>query len=121
MKTSEVLTEQERASLAREFSDLLNYESDDVLAPIDPLSYVTPEGDTCLHIAAQRGNLEAVALLVRAGVSVNARGDIGATPLHCATTAQVWDFLVSHGADLNARDGFGRLPTAPARGEKHAP
>ena len=31
---------------------LLNYESDDVLDDIDAVTYVAPDGDTCLRTAA---------------------------------------------------------------------
>jgi hypothetical protein len=39
------------------FADLLNYEAQDPTSPIDPLTYRAPDGDTCLHIAAHRGDL----------------------------------------------------------------
>jgi hypothetical protein len=42
------------------FSDLIDYESDDPLKGIDPITYRTPEGDSCLHIAAIRGDLESM-------------------------------------------------------------
>ena len=35
---------------------------------------------------------------------VHARGGDGKTPLHCASTVQVADFLLDQGADIDARD-----------------
>jgi ankyrin repeat protein len=90
-----------RKYLENAFSDLLNYDADDLLQPIDPLVYLTPEGDSCLHIAAGRGDLHAVKLLVEAGMDVNLRGDLGNTSLHYARKHahdDVVQFLISHGA-----------------------
>src|SRR5262245_53132598 len=35
---------------------------------------------------------------------VHARGGDGKTPLHCATTVEIAQYLLDHGADFNARD-----------------
>lgn len=91
----------DRDYLAAAFSDLINYGADDPVQPIDPLSYRTPEGDSCLHVAAGRGDLRAVRLLVDAGVDVNLRGDLGNTPLHYARKGShkdVMELLISRGA-----------------------
>lgn len=40
--------------------------------------------DTMLHIAAQKGAIEDVEVLVAAGASVDIPGDLGYTPLHAA-------------------------------------
>ena len=90
-----------RKYLGDTFSDLINYETPDPLQPIDPVAYRTPEGDSCLHIAAARGNLAAVELLVDAGLDVDLRGDLGNTPLHYARKSRhenVVQFLVNRGA-----------------------
>lgn len=61
------------------------------------MSYVAPDGHTCLHIAAHRGNLRAVQLLMKAGLSPDRQGDMGYTALHYASTAEVVQFLLDHG------------------------
>jgi len=90
---------------------LMNYESDDPCAPINPLTYVAPDGDTSLHIAAHRGELRAVELLVKAGLDLNRQGDMGCTPLHYPSTREVVDFLLSKGARTDVVNEFGRAPT----------
>ncbi|MGE0333051.1 MAG: ankyrin repeat domain-containing protein [Ramlibacter sp.] len=103
----------EKNYLRSAFGDLLNYEAGNLEDPIDPLTYRTPEGDTCLHIAAHRGDLEAIRILVASGMSVNLKGDMGITPLHNACLAknsQAANLLISLGADKSIADEFGRLP-----------
>lgn len=113
------LSSSEYAELRTAFRDLMNYESDDPTAPIDPLTYVAPDGDTCLHVASHRGNLRAVELLVKAGLDVNRPGDMGSTPLHYAATPEVASFLMASGASLTTIDKFGRLPLQ-TDGDKNA-
>lgn len=98
------------AELRRTFSDLLNYDANDPLEPIDPLTYRSPEGDTCLHIAALRGDLRSVQLLLEAGLDVNDLGDMGNTPLHYARKRgheEVVQLLLRQGANPNIRNEFG--------------
>lgn len=74
------------------------------------MTYVTPEGDSCLHIAAGRGDLRAVMLLVDAGMNVNLRGDIGNTPLHYASNGKhddIVEFLINRGALPDLANEFG--------------
>ena len=110
MATDNQLTPAELEQLGRAFVNELNYESDDPLTPIDPLTYRNPDGDTCLHIAARRGDIRSIELLLKAGLNINDRGDMGTTPLHCAKTQEVIEFLVANGASVDIRDEFGRLP-----------
>lgn len=114
------LSPSEYAELRNAFADLMNYESDDPTEPIEPLTYVAPDGDTCLHVASHRGNVRAVELLVKAGADVNRQGDMGSTPLHYAATPEVASFLIASGASVTIRDEFGRLPLQ-ADGGKNAP
>lgn len=107
---TEQLTPAELAELELAFRDLLNYEGDDPTAPIDPVTQVTPEGDSCLHIAALRGDLRSVELLVKVGVDVNLQGDMGYTPLHYARTPEVVEFLLTHGARKDIKNEFGKAP-----------
>jgi len=92
---------------------LINYESDDPQAPIDPLTYIDSNGDNLLHIAARRGDLRTVELLVGAGMDVNKTGDMELTPLHYAYQSEnpeVIKLLLNNGASKELQDGFGKLP-----------
>lgn len=48
------------------------------------------KGNTLLHVAAERGNLELAALLCNEGAKVNAMNDSFSTPLHLAMHAGPW-------------------------------
>ncbi len=64
---------------------------------------------TPLHLAAEKGNTELAAVLIRRGADVNARDNLQQTPLHVAALlgkAGVAALLIEKGADLNARAGF---------------
>lgn len=94
------------------FSDLINYEEEDPLAPIDPFSYKTPEGDSCLHIAAMRGDSRAISLLLDGGIDINSIGDMGNTALHYSSRMRhrdVFDLLISRGANLLIKNEFGKM------------
>jgi len=106
----QLLSELELEELRREFKDVLNYDADDVCDPIDPLTYVAPDGDTCLHIAAHRGSLRAVQLLVKAGLNPDRQGDMGHTALHYASTPEVVEFLLGCGASTTIKNEFGKSP-----------
>jgi hypothetical protein len=55
--------------------------------------------------AAHLGMFDRLRELVDADPSlVHARGGDGKTPLHCATTVPIAEYLINHGADVNARD-----------------
>ena len=105
------LSTSEMDELISEFKDLINYETEDPCEPVDPLTYVTPDGDTCLHIAALRGNLSVVKLLLKAGLDINRPGDMGYTPLHYAKTQAVMNFLIENGASTSAINEFGEKPS----------
>jgi len=102
------LSASELDSLSVAFSDLINYAHFD--EPIDPLTYVAPDGDTCLHVAARRGDLRSVELLVSAGLDVNRQGDMGCTPLHYAKTKAIVDLLLAAGARTDIENDFGKSP-----------
>jgi ankyrin repeat protein len=109
------LSATERAQLAEAFKYVTNYDSDDPTDPIDPVTYRAPDGDTCLHIAAMRGDAHSTALLIKAGVDVNALGDMGSTPLHYADDPKVVDLLLSAGAADNVINEFGQTPLEARR------
>jgi ankyrin repeat protein len=104
------LTPAELTELRVAFADLVNYESGDPSDPIDPTTYHAPDGDSCLHIAAFRGQLRAVQLLVKAGLDVNEQGDMGYTPLQYAKAPEIVDFLLAHGASPTIKNEFGNSP-----------
>jgi ankyrin repeat protein len=57
------------------------------------------------HAAARLGMMEKLRELITTDPTlVHARGGDGQTPLHFASTVQVAEFLLDHGADINARD-----------------
>jgi len=78
--------------------------------------------DTLLHIAASKGELDDVKVLVACGAKVNAIGDMGGTPLHDAASAgrvEVVAFLLANGADPSIRNEFGKTAADWAKAENH--
>lgn len=104
------LTPEQIVSLQRAYSDLMNYDGEDPTAPIEPATYRAPDGDRLIHIAALRGDIETVELLLAAGEDINAAGDMGDTPAHYAAMGdhrKLFDLLLSRGADQTLRNEFG--------------
>jgi ankyrin repeat protein len=96
--------------LQEKFSDLLNDEADDPFEPINPITYHSPEGDSCLHLAAIRGDCRAIELLLDAGLDINELGDVGNTALHYAIKYQHDDvvaLLIKRGAASDIKNEFG--------------
>lgn len=107
------ISEAEIDELRKKYHYLVNYESDDPGAPIDPVTYVDSNGDTLLHIASQNGDLRTIEVLLKAGMNVNQIGDMGSTPLHYAENDDVANFLLAHGASKSISNEFGELPRIP--------
>ncbi|KAG9334709.1 hypothetical protein JZ751_007244 [Albula glossodonta] len=64
-------------------------------------------GTSPLHLAAQQGHYSTAEVLLRAGVSRDARTKVDRTPLHMAAAeghALIVELLVGSGADVNAKD-----------------
>lgn len=64
-------------------------------------------GASPLHFAAQYGHLDTALLLMRAGMSWDARNKVNKTPLHIATQCGHEDLVkafIAQGADVNAKD-----------------
>ena len=73
------------------------------------------QGDTPLHLSAERPDTALVSGLVAAGADVSARNDLGQTPLHKAHAHNAFltaRKLLELGADPGARDNAGRTADA---------
>jgi len=99
------------AELRRIFSYDLEYGLDEAeKASSDPITHLTPEGDSCLHLAALRGDARAIALLLDLGAEIDQRGDMGSTALHYAAISRNWEsfqLLLDRGADPNIINKIG--------------
>lgn len=107
------LSDETVLQLREKYHSLINYESSDPSAPIDPLSYRDSGGDNLMHIAARRGDLDTVRLLADAGLDISEQGEMGFTALHNAYQykhAEVVDFLLARGASTTTENYFGKLP-----------
>lgn len=69
--------------------------------------------DTPLHIAARKGELDDIAVLVSHGADVNLKGDLGYTALHyaaMAAQAAAVARLLDLGADASLKNEFSETP-----------
>ena len=73
------------------------------------------EGRTALHWAAERGDAKLARLLISHGADVAARDDAREQPLHMTENEQVAAALLAAGADPMARDSGDRTPLYHAR------
>jgi ankyrin repeat protein len=72
--------------------------------------------------AAESGDLALVQQLVQQGQHVDSKSDYGSTALHKAALGghiHVVEFLLAHGADVNARHTGGLTPLEEAEGHRH--
>lgn len=68
-------------------------------------------GTSPLHLAAQNNHLEICEILLRAGISRDARTKVDRTPLHMAAYEghlEIVETLLMHGADYDCKDLVGR-------------
>jgi len=72
----------------------------------DMVEFLTARGAVVdAHAASRLGMLDKLRELVAADPNViHARGGDGQTPLHFASTIEIAEFLLSHGAEVDARD-----------------
>lgn len=66
-----------------------------------------------LHKLVNFGNVEMIALLVKAGKNINVQADDGTAPLHYATLlhkAEIAQLLLSLGAERDIKDSLGNTP-----------
>ena len=98
------------AALALSYRDQI-LEGQPVPATVEAwLAWRSPEGDSVLHLAIVRRDGDTAEALVRAGADINARGDMGSTPLHYARRfgmPGIADVLLTAGADSSLKDEFG--------------
>ena len=104
------------------FADIVQAEEDNIYddpefitgKAVDFIEFRFVDGETFLHLAALRGELEAAKLLVELGIDVNLLGDMGNTALHYAATHKhrdIYDYLVSKGASDGIINEFGETPS----------
>lgn len=80
------------------------------------------KGRTPLHLAAEKGNIRSVRVLVEGGADRNARCNDGRTPLHRAAATgdrRMVEMLLEIGADPTITDDRGRSSLDIARDEGH--
>jgi len=90
--------------------------SDDWVTPLD-VRTKSADGDTALHIAALRGDEEAVARLLKSGAFVDEPGAGGRSALYYATLKghiAIAERLIAAGADPDLRMDLGMSPRSIA-------
>lgn len=73
-------------------------------------------GTSPLHFSAQYGHLSTAEVLLRAGISRDARTKVDRTPLHVAAQeghSDIVTLLLQHAADIDAKDMVRPLPPPP--------
>lgn len=81
------------------------------------------DGNTALHVAAEKNNLPAVRYLLSRGVDVNAKNAVGTTALMMAASYgndQITELLIAHKAVINDTDKYGYTAMFYAVEEKSA-
>ena len=76
-------------------------------AYVNPIYHLYQLGTSPLHFAAQYGHVTTAEVLLRAGISRDARTKVDRTPLHVACQeghSEIVDLLVRSGADIEAKD-----------------
>ena len=73
-----------------------------------------------LHYAAEGDHIDVVKFIIHNGGSVIGKTGDGQAVLHLATRLELVSFLVEEGADIHARDCYGRTPLHYAAGKGQA-
>ena len=73
-----------------------------------PKSPTVKAPDISIHKAADDGNIEAIKQHIAAGTDVNSNYEW--TPLHAAANKETAELLIAKGADINAKDNLGGTP-----------
>jgi ankyrin repeat protein len=121
------------AKTSRGWTPLMGAQSTDIVRLLlvndAPVNMNTETGVTALHVAVNRGNTEAVKLLLDYRANVNAKcpsthgGWEGWTPFHVACrkgNLDIVGLLLAHVADVNAKSDKGDTPLSLARKNQHA-
>lgn len=77
-------------------------------------SPLNPNGETLMHIMAQKGRQACVEVMLRLGLDPNVRTGRGRTPLHVANSSSTIATLIQGGADIRALDNARMSPLAMA-------
>lgn len=70
-------------------------------------------GDYPIHVAATRGKLDEIEILLGAGAGKDQVGEHNYTPIHCAVEqgcVEVVRFLIEKGANIDVRNSNGETP-----------
>lgn len=78
-----------------------------------------PPSEQAIHLAARRGHLAMVKLLLDRGASPDARDSQGATPLFETSDPAIAKLLIARGAKVSARDSDGIQPIHRAATRSH--
>ncbi|CAM3798117.1 ankyrin repeat domain-containing protein [Parendozoicomonas haliclonae] len=83
---------------------------------INSVNYRNGYGDTPLHILGNWGDCDSIKALIEAGANINAIGEAGFTPLHCASEQnhpEAISLLIAYGAkSLSDENGLTPLKLA---------
>lgn len=85
---------------------------DNVSVHANPQVFYEKLGRTPLHVAAEGNHYNTCEVLLRAGISKDARTKVDKTPLHFAAFeghVQIVQLLLKHCCDVNAKDMVCRL------------
>lgn len=83
------------------------------LIPDSDLSVVDDYGESCLHLAVLKGNIEMVTLLLENGIDVNMQNKKGNTPLHYAADlghTSIAELILKNGGRLDIENSYGNEP-----------
>ncbi len=95
--------------ILKEYSQLPEY----IGINLDTVNTVSLFGDYPINIAATRGDLNEIKLLLKFGANINTKGEHGYSPLHNAVEQGYIDivqFLVERGANKNILNDDGISP-----------
>lgn len=95
--------------ILRDYAGLPEYSE----MPIPKVSTKSLFGDYPIHIAAVRGDIAEISILLDNGADINALGEHSYTPLHDAVEQGHLDavrFLVNRGANINIKSEFDMTP-----------
>ena len=84
-----------------------------------PEPIIAKLSDIDIHEASINGNIEIVKKHLAAGVNVNEKDETSWTPLHFAKTKEVAELLISNGGDVNAKNNIGDTPLHQAVFDGH--